>query len=53
MVCLDSVTGKLTFYSGGTTPIHCIDSTYFLPSATSIPVGVRAIGLSDSMESNF
>ena len=53
IVCLDSVTGKLTFYSGGTTPIHSIDSTQFLLSAASISVGVRAISLSESNESNF
>ena len=48
LVCLDSVSGKLSIYSGGTTLIHSIDPTRLFQSMPTTPLGFRTIGLSNS-----
>ena len=53
LVCLDSVSGKLSIYSGGTTLIHSIDPTRLFQSMPTTPLGFRTIGLSNSSGSSL
>ena len=53
LVCLDSASGKLAIYSGGTTLIHKIDPAKLLPSVSTNPLGLRATELSHPSDSNL